>query len=333
MYTEKKINQHYVGKAHLKNWQVSRIGKNLALWAHNKDNGNIFPVTDLNGVGQVKHFYAAFVDQDILDTLEYRYAEHMEDPFVRVTMEQLRLLRCIHDYRERRLDGHDKLDIIENNYLENQYEQFETKYGETIDGIVNCSGALKEHLKIDTLEKYLDLLGFFFIQHARTFAARKTLLAYLESVHLVRERGELKLNDQQVQVVVKIMLFIDAIRNASEAQTSNVSVTIGLNKSGMDLVTSSTPAILESGTVDGSIHQDGFVALSPKLAMFVSRNATTRRTLNLRHIDTEQEVLVLNGITLSNSDRDVYSTSKEQLSLLVASHSGSQDRLPAGARQ
>ncbi|MBU9618504.1 DUF4238 domain-containing protein [Burkholderia multivorans] len=332
MYTQKKNNQHYVGKAHLKNWQVSRVGKNLALWTHNKDNGNIFPVTDLNAVGQINNFYAVFVDRDILDTLEYRYAEHMDDPFVCMTMEQLRLLYFVHDYREQRLDGHDKLDIIGNNYLENQYEKFETKYGRTIDGIVNCSGALEEHLKIDTLGKYLDLLGFFFLQYARTFAARKALLAYVESVHLVRKSGELKLNDLQVEVVVKIMLFIDAIRNASEAQTSNVCITIGLNKSGIDLVSSSTPAILESGTEGGSIHQDGFLALSPKLAMFVSRNASTRRTLNLRHIETEKEIVVLNRVTLSNSDRDVYSTSKEQLDLLVASHSDPQDQLPDGAR-
>lgn len=121
------------------------------------------------------------------------------------------------------------------------------------------------------------------------------------------------------------MLFIDAIRNASEAQSANVMITIGVNKTGMDLVTSSTPAILQHRTVDGSIHVDGFVALSPNHAMYVLRNATTRRTLNLRHIETMDEVLFLNKITLSQSDRDVYSTSEEQLRLLVNSHSGTPD--------
>ncbi|WP_186032165.1 DUF4238 domain-containing protein [Burkholderia gladioli] len=325
MYSEKKNNQHYVGKAHLKKWQVSKLGKKKALWVHNKDTGNIFPITDLNAVGQVIGFYSVFVDQDIFDILQYRYAGHLEHPIVRSTLEQLRTLRQIHDYRERGLPGHEKLDIIENNYLENQYGEFETKYGETIDGIANASENLEIYLQTNALEKYLDLIGFYYIQNARTFAARRAVLEHVRSIHLERESGELKLNDRQREVVVKIMLFIDAIRNASEAQAAQMSVMIAPNKTSMDFVTSSTPACLKPSIVEGMRHVYGFLALSPRVAMFVMHNTISRRGFTVRPIETEEEVLFLNRTTFALSDRDTYSTSKEQLSLLVTEKSGKYD--------
>ncbi len=303
----KKVKQHYVPKGYLKNWIPVKSKTKPGIWVHNKIENKHYFCTDLNSLGQIRYFYEIDIDQDVLDLLIYKY--HKESTLCHMFLKRFSVLNVLNKYKEGRFEHYEKLNIINRNFLESEYENMENIFLKSINEIGRdfksyILGVKNGQYNLD------DLLGFYVFQLFRTKQMRDNLANYLKDLSISRDGVKKKLNESQKNNYIKCSLFIEAL-NYIERFANNYSIELLINNSDTKYITSSSPSlVLTHNEKDGRYNLsnfEGYVPLSPKVAMILRGDKPCSSDLIFRQVNVET-VNKYNKKIVEMTAEQIYST-------------------------
>lgn len=311
-----KTHQHYVPEHYLKHWVRKEPGMKDRLWVRNKPASKTYPATDLNSVSEQNKFYRVQMDDVVYGLLRYRYQPHESNQLVEALIDTIKPMNSIQRYIDGRHPHHENLEILNTNFLEDQYGRLETHFGNLLETLNNPSTDLKSFLESGKKIVFQQLIALAATQALRTSSARARALLYLREPTAIVDGKEVELNEHQKSSFIKTTLFIDSIRWTETIVASRPTVTLFKNNSGEDFLTSSSPVLLnipKTGTIEnpGDISME--MALGPRLALRIDCNG--RSNITVLKIEN-QKVSAFNDRIYQQSDRDVYSTNKSQLDSL-----------------
>ncbi|WP_079752058.1 DUF4238 domain-containing protein [Pseudomonas aeruginosa] len=320
MHLEEKVRQHYVSRVYLDNWTTEDSPESSSIWTLNKLTGKTFKTTNLSNIAQKNRFYKVIVDDLVWDMLKYVLDPLRHEPFVARTLRTLNPLLLINHYRENKQENHEKLIVIETNFLEDRYADLEGWFAHTIKKISAAGSEISSIFEEDKEKHYDSLMLFFATQYFRTRRAREIINKITKDMYLQRGHDEKhKLSPQQVDTVTKILLYMESIRFAENLSRSNFKISLDYNVSNIDLVTSSSPTL---GRVEPRTHRDdissfkGQIPLTPKINMRLYQSPGGGKRIELGTLG-KQKALELNRLQVKNSDMDVYATSERQLQFFL----------------
>ncbi len=125
MDIKNKKKHHYVMKNYLERWKGIDIDKSKkeGVWVINKANKSNYFCTDLNSIAQINYFYELNMDRQIFGLLIYKYRDYS---ICSSTLDWMELLISVDDYKKDGLFNYEKLGLINNAVLENEYSRIES---------------------------------------------------------------------------------------------------------------------------------------------------------------------------------------------------------------
>jgi hypothetical protein len=308
-----KKKQHYVPRGCLKNWTAKREAKKgeksegIWVWSINGTRDNRF-CTDLMNISQSRYFYKLCIDQDIYDMLVYKYQG--ADEFVIGIINELKLLLAVDLYKKELGPNHEKLDVVNKNFLEDKYEKIETALLETINKLNEYpEGYIKE--LINGSFDLRDLVGFYAIQLFRSKKMRESLGTHIKSFAIrYCDDTEKRLSEEQKDNLIKAILFIESIRFCNDLCNTNFSVELLLSKLEDSFITSNSPAVLLGNSrkqMSNISEINGFIPLSPKIGMVVRGHKPLNKNFMVRYIDS-QMIREYNKIIVNCADDEIYTS-------------------------
>ncbi|WP_074667694.1 DUF4238 domain-containing protein [Nitrosomonas communis] len=258
-------------------------------------------------ISQSKYFNKLCIDQDIYDMLVYKYQG--ADELVISIINEPKPLLAVDLYKKALGPNHEKLDIINQNFLEDKYEKIETALLKTINKINKYAEGNINRLINGTFDLG-DLVGFYAVQLFRSRKMRKSLGTNIKNFTIYRDGTEKRLSEEQKDNLIKVILFIESIRFANDLYNTSFSVELLLSKSEDSFITSNSPAVLLNNSkkqLSNVSEIDGFIPLSPKIGMLVRGHKPLNKNFMIRYIDS-QMIRECNKITVNCADHEIYTS-------------------------
>jgi hypothetical protein len=306
---QSKKRHHYVPQSYLKFWITNKEGEKTkqGIWTYNKQRRDTNFITDLNRISQINRFYKLDIDDDILDVFTYRYRDKKYDmPNI---FEELDVLNKINKYKKSQAPCHEKLNVINNNYLEDKYEKVEKKFSPILNLIQKDISKYLSELKRGKF--YLrDLVEIFSIQLFRTKKSREHILSEITSIYIDKNDDRKALSEHQRMNLLNLILFVEPLFFCQTLTKNEYSVEFLINNSTISFITSNSPALIinaQSSKVEDMSKFVGFIPLCPKVGMIIRGHRPLSKNLMIRYVN-ESEVDDCNKFIFNESDYDVYSS-------------------------
>jgi hypothetical protein len=312
MKVETKKKQHYVPRGYLKHWiakrRVAPGEKENGLWVssiHKKEDRNDYFCTDLRNISQKRYFNNIIVDEDVYDLLCYKY--HDSNEIVIGLIGEIEILLKAEIFSKNTNYENRDFDNFRKQYLEEKFSKFEGVQIAVLDELNNDIIKYIKGLE-SGVNDLRDFVGIFFMQLLRTKKARLRLNNYMESIFIHRDGKEKKLNNEQKENYIKIMLFIEPIVISERLFKNGFSIELLVSTGAENFFTSNSPAVLFNGDTGEDISKiHGFMPLSPKSGLIIRGSKIDNKNLIVRTI-SDDEVNEYNEITKNNADDEIYSS-------------------------
>ena len=298
--------QHYVSRFYLKKWLSSRKKGKKGIWVENKKENKNYFCTNLNSISQIRYFYKLNIDQDVYDLLFLKYSDG--SIYAKSFLREAEVLLFINNYQKNKCYDYEKLDILSKSFLENKYSDIENTIAKTLNFIHKNSSNLHKDNYISEI-KFDFLIVLFSFQINRTERKRNDIMSFFHKLLIKRDEIKTELSDEQKENFIKSMLYIESMNMVKELLDRNFSIEILVSHSDVSFITSNTPAINVSPPGMKDLESfEGFMALTPKVAMILKKNEPVRR-LTVTPISTDR-VIKLNKVIYTDAKGDIYSIKK-----------------------
>ncbi|ELX4209607.1 DUF4238 domain-containing protein [Vibrio vulnificus] len=311
-----KKRQHYVPKRYLKYWLTNR-GSNsgsikAGFWVYPVDKSRkVRFCTDMNSVSQMRYFHKIRIDQDVYDILTFKYKgnELLINQLMRfLPLKIFNDLNCTEKWK------HVDISVLEINYLENMYEHLEGQLYSEID-LINAD--FKKYIN-DLISGSSDcditkLIGLFCVQCFRTKKMKDCLSGSIKNVQFYRGEVKVELNEEQLECFLKVVMYIEALRLASDISKREYSIEILLAHRNDHFITSNSPAVIldkGSGNESDMVLDKfvGYIAISPLLALNIHGFQLVKNKTLLTTWLGEGEADLYNQIVRDQADDEIYSS-------------------------
>jgi hypothetical protein len=258
------------------------------------------------------------VDGDVLDLLRYKYADLKLD-YLEPMFAELSVLSMVSEYRSKELPSHEKLKVLETNYLEEKYAAIENACSRLLAPLKDMDWPLLKDTPESAANFYSCLLALYATQLFRTAKMRTRVMESINALTLHTDKAVVVLSEAQKETFLKLVTYIESLELAMQLERDSVQIDIHVNDSEIKFLTSSAPAHQVHAETDAQkkfLKLGGFMPLSPSHFMMVRKDDSTSRKINVLTADPAT-VGRLNSVFIRNSgDCDMYSTSEEALKQL-----------------
>lgn len=305
-YTDSPKKHHYVNKSYLKRWLTRSSAEKFGLHVFNKQRNKHFFCTDLDSISQVRYFNRLDVDRDVYDLLLYKYQK--VDGYPAKFLEALEELTLIDQYKKDKHPNYAALDTINKSFLEQEFSDIETQ----ISLALNAAEKISEYTSLKGFQSELShraLALTFCTQFFRTKSIRERVIKDMQEIGLHRRTGATKLATNQIENLIKAILFIESNRMMESMVKNGFSASILVNQSDKNFITSNTPAnvrILSTSPAKSLCEVEGFMALTPRVAFSWSGKGSEIevRQFDLNSVENE------NRKSFQVAAEEIYSTHK-----------------------
>ncbi|KOP56561.1 hypothetical protein OX88_08785 [Pseudomonas coronafaciens pv. porri] len=316
-----KKNQHYVSKFYLKQW----IGKDR-IFVKRKDGeqSKVYDKRNADDVGTERYFYGIEIDEAVLDTLNYMFAEKSTtNKVLEQNLQSLAVLKLLDDVinKEIGIVNRDEA-LLENvkaafkhrnlHHLEDSYEAIEQQIAAEIRNIANSE--FDDNWFRPTRKTVMFIFILFGTQIFRTKEKMVELQRQIPEITLDRLGTKTTLTPEQRDSVLKCMLYFYAQEFSASLETSGCTLTITRNHTDLGYLTTDSPALVHwNPPAELNLVAYGAIPLSPRLMAHihfpkVKENANVVKVIDVHDVN---EVLIANRVIAKNPHSQLYAAKLE----------------------
>lgn len=311
-----KKNQHYVSRFYLDQWLVN---KRFFVKRMEGDSFKIFDKTTAKEVGTGRYFYGIEIDEDVLDTLNYIFAEQsLNNKVIEKHLNDLTVLKLLDDVVNKEIgivNRNEKL--LENvkaafkhrtlHHLEDSYEQIETLISAEIQKFANSD--FDESWYQPTFETAMFIFILFGTQLFRTKEKLAELRNLIPEIHMDRNGDKENLTTGQKDSVLKLMAFFHGQEFSASLETSGCTLTINRNHTDLGYLTSDSPSLMfMNPPPDLNLLAYGAIPLSPRIMAHIHfpKEKGDTKVVTFRDVHDVNAIITANKVIASNPHSQLY---------------------------
>lgn len=311
-----KKNQHYVSKFYLKQW----VGNDRIFVKRKEDEKDkVYHKENVNDVGTTRYFYGIAIDDAVLDTLNYMFAEKSTtNKVLEQNLQGLAILKLLDDLinKEVGIVNRDEA-VLENvkaalkhrnlHHLEDSYETIEQEIAAEIKNLAESE--FDDNWFRPTHKTVMFIFILFGTQVFRTKEKMEELQRQIPEITLDRLGKKTILTPEQRDSVLKCMLYFYAQEFSASLETSGCTLTITRNHTDLGYLTSDSPSLMVMNPpAELNLVAYGAIPLSPRLMAHihfpkVKENVNVVKVIDVHDVN---DVLTANRVIANNPHSQLY---------------------------
>lgn len=311
-----KKNQHYVSKFYLEQWLA-----NGRFFVKRKDGEQfkVYPKANADDVGTGRYFYGIEIDDDVLDTLNYMFAEKSStNKVLEQNLQSLAVLKLLDDVINKEIGIVNRNEaLLENvkaafkhrnlHHLEDSYESIEREIAVEINNLADSE--FDNNWYRPTHKTVMFIFILFGTQLFRTKEKMAELQNQIPEITIDRLGKKTTLTPKQRDSVLKCMLYFYAQEFSASLERSGCTLTITRNHTDVGYLTSDSPALMHwYPPAELNLIAYGAIPLSPKLMAHihfpkVKENPNVVKVMDIHDVN---EVVLTNRVITNNPHSQLY---------------------------